>query len=70
MTIVVNTHNQHEEQELLDFLERMKYEYAKEESILSEQQLAEILERDEEFEAGKAETFSLDEIKSHFNITK
>jgi hypothetical protein len=70
MTIVVNTHNEREEQELLDFLERMKYEYAKEDSILSDEQLAEISERDMEFEAGKAETYSLDQIKSHFNINK
>ena len=68
MTIVVSTHNEQEEKELLKFLQLKKYEYAEEENILSEQQLAEILERDEEYEAGKTETFSIDQIKSYFNI--
>lgn len=68
MTIVINTHNEQEEKELVKFLQLKKYEYAEEENILSEQQLAEILERDAEYEAGKTETFSIDQIKSYFNI--
>ena len=36
--------------------------------LLSEAQQQEILERDRQFEAGEAETYSLDEIIAHFNI--
>jgi hypothetical protein len=70
MTIVVNTHSQQEELELLAFLDRMKYEYVKEEGsiILSEEQQREILERDRKFEAGETKSYSFDEILTHFNL--
>lgn len=68
MTIVVNTHNQQEESALLAFLDQMKYEYVKGDIALSAEQQQEILDRDREFEAGKTESYSLDEIIAHFNI--
>jgi hypothetical protein len=70
MTIVVNPHNPQEEQTLLAFLERMKYDYSREDEafFLSEAQQKEILERDREYEAGETETYSIDEIIAHFNI--
>jgi hypothetical protein len=70
MSIIVNPHNPKEEKALLAFLDRMKYEYVKDNETftLSEAQQREILERDHEYEAGKAETYSLDEIIAHFNI--
>jgi len=70
MTIVVNPHNSQEEKALLAFLDSMKYDYSQEDEIfiLSEAQQNEILERDREYEAGEAETYSIDEIIAHFNI--
>lgn len=70
MTIIVNPHNSQEERTLLAFLERMKYDYSREDEafVLSEVQQKEILERDREYEAGETETYSLDEIIAHFNI--
>jgi len=59
MTIVVNPHNQQEEQALLSFLDSRKYDYSREDEnfVLSEAQQKEILERDREYEAGETETF-------------
>jgi len=70
MTIVVNTHNPKEEQALLTFLDNMKYDYSREDEtfVLSEAQKKEILERDREYEAGEAETYSIEEIIAHFNV--
>jgi len=70
MTIIVNSHNPREEQVLLLFLDNMKYDYSQEDDsfVLSEAQQKEILERDREYEAGKTETYSIDEIVAHFNI--
>jgi len=70
MTIVVNPHNPKEEKALLAFLDGMKYDYSPEDDtfVLSEAQQKEILERDREYEAGKAETYSIGEIITHFNI--
>jgi hypothetical protein len=70
MSIVVNPHNQQEELKLLAFLDSMKYEYIKKDEtlILSEAQQQEILERDRAYEAGESETYSLDEIITHFNL--
>ncbi len=69
MTIVVKTHNKNEEMALLAFLDRMKYDYSREEPVsLSEAQLKEILDRDDMYEAGKTENFSLDEIIAHFKL--
>ena len=36
--------------------------------IISEEQKSEILERDREYEVGKAKSYSLDEIIIYFNI--
>lgn len=70
MSIIVNPHTPQEEQALLSFLDNMKYEYSQEDDtfVLSEAQQKEILERDREYEAGKTETYSIDEIIAHFNI--
>lgn len=70
MTIVVNPHNPQEEKALLAFLDSMKYDYFRDNDTiaLSEAQQKEILERDREYEAGDAKTFSIDEIITHFNI--
>jgi len=70
MSIVVNPHNQQEEQALLSFLDSKKYDYTKDSnhSILSEAQQLEILERDRQYEAGETESYSLDEIIAHFNL--
>jgi len=70
MTIVVNTHTQSEEQALLAFLDKMKYDYTRknEVPILSEAQQQEILERDRLYEAGEMKTYTLNEIVAHFNI--
>ncbi|MCO5950774.1 MULTISPECIES: hypothetical protein [Mucilaginibacter] len=70
MTIVVNPHNPQEEQALLAFLDSMKYDYAREDEtvLLSDAQQQEILERDRQYEAGEAESYSLNEIIAHFNI--
>jgi hypothetical protein len=70
MTIVVNPHNPKEEKALLAFLDSMKYDYSREDDafVLSEAQQKEILERDREYEAGKAETYSIGEIIAHFNV--
>lgn len=70
MSIIVSPHNSTEEKALLAFLDSMKYDYTRDNEtfILSESQQGEILERDREYEAGKTETYSLDEIISHFNI--
>jgi len=70
MTIVVNPHNAQEEHALLAFLDSMKYDYSLEDEafILSEAQQREILARDKEYEAGETETFSIDQIITHFNI--
>ena len=71
MSIIVNPHNQQEELRLLAFLDSMKYEYTKEDEaiILSEAQRNEILERDREYEAGEAKSYSINEIIAHFDIT-
>lgn len=70
MTIVVNPHNPTEEKALLAFLDSMKFDYTKEDSltILSEAQQQEILERDRQYEAGEMKSYSLDEVITHFNI--
>ena len=70
MTIVVNPHNPQEEHALLAFLDSMNYDYTRKDEalVLSEAQQKEILERDREYEAGETETFSIDEIITHFNI--
>jgi hypothetical protein len=70
MSIVVNPHNQQEEQALLSFLDNMKYDYTKDSSdvFLSDAQQLEILERDRQYEAGEAEVYSLAEIIAHFNL--
>lgn len=70
MTIVVNPHNPTEEKALLAFLDSMKLDYTKEDSltILSEMQQQEILERDRQYEAGEMKSYSLDEVITHFNI--
>jgi len=70
MTIVVNPHNPQEEQALLAFLDSMKYDYARQDEalLLSDAQQQEILERDRQYEAGEAQSYSLDDIIAHFNI--
>ena len=70
MSIIVNPHSTQEEEALLAFLDRMQYDYAKDQDaiILSESQKEEIIERDMQYEAGQTETYSLDEIVAHFNI--
>jgi hypothetical protein len=70
MSIIVNPHNSKEEKALLAFLDSMKYDYVRDNEtlVLSESQQQEILERDRQYEAGEAETYSLEEIITHFNI--
>ena len=69
MSIVVNPHSKQEELELLAFLDRMKYDYIKDENIvLSGAQQLEILERDRQYEAGETETYSLKDIIAYFGI--
>jgi hypothetical protein len=70
MTIVVNPHNPKEEQQLLAFLDSMKYDYIKksETAFLSQAQEQEILERDRAYETGEMKSYSLNEIITHFNI--
>ncbi|SHN12856.1 hypothetical protein [Mucilaginibacter sp. OK098] len=69
MSIVVNPHNKQEELALLAFLDRRKYEYARDEdSVLSKEQQLEVLERDRQYEAGETESFTLNEIIAHFDI--
>jgi len=69
MTIVVNPHNQLEEQALLAFLDNMKCDYTRDDETitLSGAQQEEILERDRLYEAGEMKSYSLDEIITHFN---
>ncbi len=69
MTIVVKPHNKNEEMELLAFLDRMKYDYSREEPVaLSETQLQETLKRDRLYEDGKTDTFSIEDIITHFKL--
>jgi len=70
MSIVVNPHNIQEEQALLAFFDSMKYDYVQgdEAIILSTVQQQEILERDRQYEAGEATTYTLNEIITYFNI--
>jgi hypothetical protein len=70
MSIVVNPHNQQEEKALLAFLDGMKYDYshADDAFFLSEAQQQEILDRDKQYEAGESETFTLNQVISHFGI--
>jgi hypothetical protein len=70
MSIVVNPHSQQEEQALLAFLDGLKYDYTRQNEtvILSEEQQQEILERDRQYEAGETESYSIEEILTHFNI--
>ena len=50
MSIIVNPHNQEEEQELLAFLDRMNYNYTHEETtLLSDDQQEQNLERDRQY---------------------
>ena len=66
---MVNPNNKQEERALLAFLNSMKYDYTRaRETIMSEAQQLEILKRDRQYEAGEAESHSLDEIISHFNL--
>jgi len=68
MSIVVNPHNQQEEQELLAFLDRMNYDYTQEETtVLTDEQQQEILERDRQYEAGETEVFTFAEFMAHFD---
>ncbi|MES2112795.1 MAG: hypothetical protein V4577_28850 [Bacteroidota bacterium] len=67
MSIIVNPHNQQEEQELLDFLDRLNYNYTQEETtILSDAQQKEILERDRQYEAGETEAYTFNEFIAYF----
>jgi hypothetical protein len=71
MSIVVNPHSQQEELKLLAFLDSMKYDYVKEDdtdTILSPEQINEVLDRDKEYEEGKAQSYSLEEIIAHFKL--
>lgn len=71
MSIIVNPHNQQEESKLLAFLDSMKYDYIKDDdtdTILSTEQIDEVLDRDKEYEEGKADSYSLDEIIAHFKL--
>ena len=69
MTIVVKPNNKNEEMELLAFLDRMKYDYSRDEPVaLSETQLQETLKRDRLYEDGKTDTFSIEDIITHFKL--
>jgi len=69
MSIVVNPHTEQEEQELLAFLDRKKYDYTQEDAaILSETQQREILERDRQYEAGETQVFTFNEFLAHFDV--
>ena len=70
MSIIVNPHNPQEEKALLAFLDSLKYEYTQADDtlLLSANQQQEILERDRQYEAGKTETYTLDQVISYFGI--
>jgi len=70
MSIIVNPHNPEEENALLAFLDSMKLDYIQAENdvLLSETQQQEILLRDKKYEAGEAETFTLNQVINHFGI--
>ena len=70
MSIVVNPHNKQEENTLLAFLDSMKFDYtqADDNLMLSLKQQQIILDRDQQYEAGEAETLSLDQVIAHFGI--
>ena len=68
MTIIVNPHTEQEKSELLAFLDRMNLDYFQEDAVLlSDEQKQELIARDEEYEVGKAKTYSLEEVIAHFS---
>lgn len=66
MSIIVNPHNLQEEKALIEFLEKMKFDYSQDNDLLTEAQQKEILDRDRQYEAGEAEVFTLDEVIARF----
>lgn len=65
-TLTVNTHNEHEKEVLIAFLESLRYDYRfedKTEWSLTKAQEHEILRRDRSFTSGNTTTRSWDEVK-------
>jgi hypothetical protein len=65
MTVTVNLHTEEQEKALIEFLERMEYDYESlaENRPLSELQMKEVIKRDNDFIAGKTTARDWDDIK-------
>ena len=65
MTVTVNLHNEEQEKALIDFLDKMQYDYQSnaEDFGLTELQKQEILKRDNDFVNGKATARDWNDIK-------
>lgn len=69
--ITIHPQTEQEEKELLEFLQKNGYNYIiDDDSLLTVEQQQEILRRDELYEKGEMKSYSLDELKDHFNIQK
>ena len=66
MTVIVNLHNEEQEKALIEFLEKMHYDYQNETDFvkLSEAQKEEILKRDNDFLNGKTTARNWSDIKN------
>ena len=69
MTVTVNLHSEQQEKALLDFLERMDFDYSSDENdvFLTEDQKREIIRRDNDFINGKTTARDWEEIKEELN---
>jgi hypothetical protein len=65
MTVTVNLHSEQQEKALLDFLERMDFDYSSDENdvFLTEDQKREIIRRDNDFINGKTTARDWEDIK-------
>jgi len=65
MTVTVNLHNDEQEKALIEFLEKMQFEYQSDvyEANLTELQKTEILKRDSDYLTGKTTARDWNEIK-------
>jgi putative addiction module component (TIGR02574 family) len=70
MSIIVNPHSPQEEQQLIAFLDSMKFEYSTERYIddISDIQKAEILRREADFKAGKIKSQPWSEVRKRFSL--
>lgn len=65
MTVTVNLHSVEEEKALIEFLDKMKYDYLSDDNhfTLSESQKQEVIRRDNEFIDGKTTARDWNDIK-------